>query len=223
MERFPDIFKAKCLPNDPFDPEMEPGLVRMIVIPDIIGRFPFNPYQPKVPAEKLVEIRQYLEQYMPPFATLEVRNPRYLQVNVRVAVKFREGLNEGFYRAQLEDDLRRFLAPWAYQEGQDIVLGGKIYGNVIVNYIEERPYIDYVGRINLYQSTDGKNFLDSRQFNSREIVVQSDDPDVVLVSALHHEVEIIQEDTFRRELLRGIGHARIDVDFYVGSEEEEIQ
>ncbi|HHG86054.1 MAG TPA: hypothetical protein ENJ82_15000, partial [Bacteroidetes bacterium] len=190
LERFPDIFKAKCLPNNPYDPEMEPGLVRMVVIPDIIGRFPFNPYQPKVPAEKLVEIREYLEAYMPPFAHLKVLNPRYLQVNVRVAVGFRTGYNEGFYKAQLEEDLRHFLAPWAYQEGEDIVLGGKIYANVIVNFIEERPYIDYVGRIDLFQSSDGKNFLDSNVFGKNENLVKTDEPDVVLVSALHHEVEV---------------------------------
>ncbi|MEM6272185.1 MAG: baseplate J/gp47 family protein [Bacteroidota bacterium] len=223
LERFPDIFKAKCLPNNPYDSEMEPGLVRMVVIPDIIGRFPFNPYQPKVPAEKLVEIREYLAGFMPPFATLNVVNPRYLQINVRVAVKFRTGYNEGFYKAQLEEDLRRFLAPWAYQEGEDIVLGGKIYANVIVNFIEERPYIDFVGRINLFQSSDGKIFVDSALFRTGgpldADVVQADAPDIVLVSALHHDVEIITEGSFRKELEQGIGHARVELDFYVGANE----
>jgi hypothetical protein len=223
LEQFPDIFKAKCLPNNPYDPNMEPGLVRMVVIPDIIGRFPFNPYQPKVPAEKLVEIRQYLEGYMPPFAELQVVNPSYLQINVRVAVKFLDGYNEGFYKAQLEEDLRRYLAPWAYQEGEDIVLGGKIYANVIVNFIEERPYIDFVGRINLFQSSDGKKFQDSALFNKPgdqdANVVRADAPEMVLVSALHHDVEVISEGSFRKELEQGIGHARIEVDFYIGSSE----
>lgn len=220
LEQFPDIFKAKCLPNNPYDPQMEPGLVRMVVIPDIIGRFPFNPYQPKVPAEKLVEIREYLEEYMPPYAELQVVNPSYLQINVRVAVKFLDGYNEGFYKAQLEEDLRRYLAPWAYQEGEDIVLGGKIYANVIVNFIEERPYIDFVGRINLFQSSDGKKFQDSSLFNKPgdqdANVVRADAPEMVLVSALHHDVEVISEGSFRKELEQGIGHARIEVDFYIG-------
>ena len=215
LEAFPDVHKVKCLSSNYDRPSEAPGTVTMIVIPDIIGRFPFNPYQPKVPAEKLVEIKDYLQRYMSPFAQLSVKNPRYLQVEVRVAVKLRPGYSEGYYKAQLEDDLRRYLAPWAYKEGRDIVFGGKLYANVIVDYIERRPYIDYIGRINLFQSEDGKNFRDARLFNRGENMVKADEPDIVLVSAVHHQIEIIKEGEFQEILPEGIGHARIEVDFYV--------
>lgn len=215
LERFPDVHKVKCLSANYENPNETPGLVTMVVIPDIIGRFPFNPYQPKMPAEKLVEIKEYMAQFMSPFATLQVKNPRYLQVNVRVAVKLHAGYSEGFYKSQLEDDLRRYLAPWAYKEGRDIVFGGKLYANVIVDFIERRPYIDYIGRINLYQSDDGKNFRDARLYNQGENMVRADAPDIVLVSAVHHQVELIREGEFQEELPAGIGNAHIEVDFYV--------
>lgn len=222
LEAFPDVHKVKCLSANYDRPNEAPGSVTMIVIPDIIGRFPFNPYQPKMPAEKLVEIREYLQRFMSPFAKLSVKNPRYLQVNVRVAVKLRAGYSEGYYKAQLEDDLRRYLAPWAYKEGRDIVFGGKLYANVIVDYIERRPYIDYIGRINLFQSEDGKNFRDARLVNRGENMVRAEEPDIVLVSAVHHQIELIKEGEFQEELPAGIGNARIEVDFYV-SENTDIE
>ena len=51
------------------------------------------------------------------------------------------------------------INPWAYEEGADVVIGGKIYANSIVDFLDRRPYVDYVAHIRLFTSEDGVEFL----------------------------------------------------------------
>jgi hypothetical protein len=67
------------------------------------------------------------------------------------------GKDPGFYSNQLEEDIRRFLSPWAYEEGQDITFGGKIYRSEILAFIEGRDYVDYVINFQLYHRFPGPN------------------------------------------------------------------
>ena len=45
---------------------------------------------------------------------------------------------------QLSLDIEQFLCPWAFEDGSDIEFGGKISKSVVLNFIEERHYVDYV-------------------------------------------------------------------------------
>jgi hypothetical protein len=216
LEQFPGIYKVKCIPGAFSGSPGEGGRVEVIVIPDIKGKLPFNPFQPKNPANTIQEIQQYLEGRVPAFATVKVKNPSYLQVKTRFAVKIKAGYNAAFYAARLEAELKRYLAPWAYQEGADLVLGGRIYASVLVNFIAERPYVDYVAGMKLFQSEDGNQFIDVRTLNAGENFVQAAKPDVILVSALEHEIDLITDKGFEEEDFSGIDYMRIGLDFKVG-------
>jgi len=216
LEEFPSVYKVKCIPSQSDDPSAEPGQVDVVVIPDIKGKLPFNPFQPKVPTETILQIQQYLEQRTTAFTIVKVKNPSYLQVQVRTAVKFKTGYNEGFYTRQLEDELKKYLAPWAYDKGSDILIGGRIYANVIVSFLAERPYIEYVAGIKLFESRDGISFIDSRILNNGESAIRAASPDMILVSALKHYVDLITEDGFEENDFTGINYMRIGLDFVVG-------
>lgn len=216
LEQFPSVYKVKCLPAELSINASVAGRVDVVVIPDIRGKLPFNPFQPKVPPETIKDIQQYLEQRMPAFSNLKVKNPSYLQVKVRFAVKIKSGYNEDFFTRRLEEELRRYLAPWAYDDGADITIGGKIYANVIVNFLAEKSYVEYVAGIKLFQSEDGKVFRDVRTINNGENVVYAQQPDVILVSALEHEIDRIMEEGFEEENFTGINYMKIGLDFVVG-------
>jgi hypothetical protein len=132
--------------------------VRIIVIPDIRQRRPFDPYEPKVPAETLREMEEFLGSRCAASARVRVQNPRYLTIKLRFGVRFHRGYNPGFHVKRLNDELQRFLAPWAFDNSADIVLGGGIDANAIVHFVEQRPYVDYLARMNLTLSTDGSVF-----------------------------------------------------------------
>ena len=89
---------------------------------------------------------------------VRVKNAHYVQVKLRFAVRFLPGYNEGYFKQYLNDELNRFMSPWAFEEGAEIEIGGRIYANVIINFIEERPYVDYVAEVKLFSSADGRTF-----------------------------------------------------------------
>ena len=62
------------------------------------------------------------------------------------------GFDETYYTNQLRLEITRYLSPWAFPGGGSPSFGGKIFKSVLINFVEERPYVDYV--------TDFKLFLE---------------------------------------------------------------
>jgi hypothetical protein len=211
LERFPEVYKAKCLPANLDDP----GRVVVVVIPDVRHRFPFDPFEPKAPANLLAEIEEYLTAAAPAVASIAVRNPHYVAVKVRFSVRFSSRGNEGYYRQVLNDELNRFLSPWAYEEGADIAIGGRIYANSIIDFLDRRPYVDYVADLKLFASDDGEHFLPVTAAGEGGYAVTCERGDGVLVAARKHEIDLIPEAGYEEVLARGINYMRIELDFIV--------
>jgi hypothetical protein len=215
LERFPEVYKVKCLPAPPEDP----GRVEVVVIPDIRQKRPSNPFEPRAPSDLLDKIATYLADYSPAWAEVHVKNAHYVPVRVRVAVRFQPGYNAGFYRQTLHDELNRFLSPWAYEEGAEIEIGGRVYANVIVNFLETRPYVDYVAHIRLSRSENrGQTFQPVEPSATEGYWVQTDRPDGILVAAQQHEIDIIPEAGYDAYVFTGIGYMQIGWDFIVGGD-----
>ena len=225
LENFPDIFKARCIPARVQNDTHKPGDFTLIVIPDIRNRIPFAPYAPKVSRAQLNQITQRVNQHKTLSAAVTVKNPFYIQVEVRLSVRFKQNQNERYYKHQLNEELKRFLSPWAYDEGADIIIGGKVYANNIIHFVEQRPYIDYVSNIKLFYRKDGdKNFsykvpppIDSAEGYFIDSVndIEGQPHDGVLVAAEEHIIDTISEGGYQEETLSGIGHMKVEYDFQV--------
>jgi hypothetical protein len=216
LDRFPEIHKVKCVPGDFLGNTENYGKVDVIVIPDIKGKLPFNPYQPKVAADLLLQVQEYISQRTPAFADVHVKNATFVQVKTRFTVKFNERGNEQYLIKKLEDELKRYLAPWAFDDGADITLGGKIYASMLVNFIAERSYVDYVAGIKLFRSDDGLHFIESKPVEGSESSVTVDRPDIVLVSAMQHEIDVVSDKGFVEKDFTGINYMKVELDFVVG-------
>nr|VFJ43043.1 MAG: Baseplate J-like protein [Candidatus Kentron sp. DK] len=214
LERFPEIYKVKCLPAG----SEEPGAVRVVIIPDIRNRLPFNPFEPKAPTDLMADIQSWLADKVPAFADVTVKNARYVAVKTRFGVRFRAGYNAGYYRQVLNDDLNRFLSPWAYTEGGDVVIGGRIYANSLIDFIERRPYVDYVAQIKLFRSENGEDFKlvpASSDDTAPGYWVESEWDDGVLVAARNHEIDLIAETGYEAVSFSGIGYMKVELDLVV--------
>ena len=220
LERFPEIYKAKCLPAQAGEngagqgQGQEPGEVTVIVIPDIRNQIPFDPFEPKAPARTIAAIADHLRGHVPAWARVEVRNAHYIAIRVRASVRFRAVHDEGFYKKTLEEDINRFLSPWAYEDGQDITIGERIYANSIIDFIERRPYVDYVLAITLFRSDDGVHFTEVAP-SEHGYYVATGRPDGVLVAARRQEIHI---GTGAKPIERpavGINHMTMGLDFSV--------
>jgi hypothetical protein len=218
LDEFPQIFKAKCLPaRNTTEPGAwsELGKVELIVIPDIKKLLPSDVFSPKAPANLLADIEGFVSARAPGSARVEVRNARYVAVLVRLGVRFRKGLDEGNARERLQQDLVRFLSPWAFDEGTDVAIGGKIYANSIVDFVDRRDYVDFVAEIRLFRSVDQDDFVLAPP-STDDYHVATSRPDEVLVSAPRHLIEVISEDGYQASSFTGINYMRIELDFIVG-------
>ncbi|MDU9050633.1 MAG: baseplate J/gp47 family protein [Candidatus Electrothrix sp. Rat3] len=199
LERFPQIYKVKCIPAN----ESRPGTVEIVVIPDIRNRLPADPFEPKAPANLLEDIQSYIEAMAPDSANIVVKNANYVPFLVRMGVRFRQGYEEGYHIDRLQDKLNRFLAPWAYTEGADIVFGGKIYASSIIDFVERLPYVDYLAQLNLFPTglREGENSISAKESAD------------VLVPERKHFIDAIPEGGYQF----GINHMMIGLDFQVAS------
>jgi len=216
LEKFPQLYKVKCLRADPNVQRDHPGRIELIVIPDIRNRLPFNPFEPKAPVDLLRDIEAFLQDKTPPFATVRVRNAHYVPVMVRCGVRFRSGSDEGYCRKRLNEELNRFLSPWAYDEGADIVIGGSIYANSIIDFLDGRDYVDYLAEFKLFSSQDdGQSFNVVPEGDSYHVRAQSQGD--VLVAARKHVFDVISQADYRVERLTGINYMKIELDFVVAA------
>lgn len=211
LEAFPEVYKVQCLRAAP----STPGELRVVVIPNIEGKLPSDPFAPKAPADLLLRIQRFLDARAPLGATVRVQNARYVPVRARVFVRFREGYNPGVYIETLNEAINRFLSPWAYGEVGEIVIGGQLHANVLVNFIETQPYVDYVARPQLFRfREDGSLNFDMATKTGGEWVetILSDE---VLVAAREHEINLLSDDKFGSRINEGISVWVIGVDFEV--------
>ncbi len=213
LERFPEIYKARCLPAR----KDAPGKVEIVVIPDIRRLKPSDPFEPKAPSSLLAEIEAYLRDKTPAFVTVKVRNPRYVHVRVRLAVRFASEGNDDFYKRQLNDDLNRFLSPWAFDEGEDITLNGKIYANSLIDFVDRRDYVDYVAGVKLFTSRDGGARYQPADDpdDDGSYFVDAKSADVVLVAARSHVIHVLHDAVYEEERMSGIGYMMVDLDLQV--------
>jgi hypothetical protein len=174
LDRFPGIYKVKCITHtDPnclcrpevsslqttadtaaaadlakvsvcCGPQIAPGHVLIIPIADLKNRNAVNPLQPKTSRRTLLEIQDYLSRRSSPFVKIRVKNPLYEQVLVVFRVQFLAGNDKGYYLKKLNEELVQYLTPWAFDEKVEVSFVQKIYASAIINFIEKRPYVDFI-------------------------------------------------------------------------------
>jgi hypothetical protein len=154
LEEFPSVYKAKCInhtgliktksPDELRYTETLPGHVTIVTIPDLRNYTFRNPLRPYTSIGLLTNIKTFLSKLVSPFVKLHVVNPRFEEVQFEFTVKITPPLDEAFFVKQLSLDIEQFLCPWAYSFDRDIEFGGKISKSVVLNFIEERFYVDHV-------------------------------------------------------------------------------
>lgn len=162
LEAFPQIHKVKCLSHtkvvpDPDDPlktvysELAPGYVTVITIPDLKARNDANPLRPYTSAAILSQVQEFLRARTTCHATVIAANPLFEEMRLEFTATLREGYNDAvFYRKLLQDEITQFLTPWAFGGTTDIQFGGKVYKSALIDFVEERPYIDFLVDVKLF-------------------------------------------------------------------------
>ena len=179
LQEFPAIHKVKCLNHSSETSFLAPGNVLLVVIPDIVSKNVFDIYQPRVSKATLNAVQDHVSRLNSLHVTARVINPDYEEVTVDLKAKFKAGFDESYYLRVLNDDITRFLSPWAFESTADIQFSVTLHRSFIINYIEKLNYVDYVEDVKLVKG--GEISLTS---------VTPSSPKAILVSAKQHHLSI---------------------------------
>lgn len=155
LERFPDVFKVKCLAHTDETGTRRAGHTAVVVVPNLRRGGSTNPLEPRAGEVLLGQIDQYLRGLTTPFAALHVIRTAFERLRIEAKVIFNRGRDPGYFAAVLNEDLRRFLSPWAFEEGEDILFGTRIYRSEILAFIESRDYVDHIIGLRMYHQHAG--------------------------------------------------------------------
>ena len=155
LERFPEVFKVKCLAHTDESGRRRAGHIAVVVVPNLRRAGGTNPLEPRAGEVLLGQIDQYVRGLTTPFAALHVIRPAFERLRVEAKVVFKRGRDPGYFATVLNEDLRRFLSPWAFEEGEDILFGTRIYRSEILAFIESREYVDHIIGLRMYHRHAG--------------------------------------------------------------------
>lgn len=182
LEQFPAIYKVKCINRAGFVEEKGvtsfcenyPGHVTVVTLPDLSKSAQTNPLRPYTPIGTLVDIEAFLKGVCNPFVTLHVRNPQFEEIQLEFAVIFRPHMDEAYHLNLLNDDIERFLCPWAFDTSTQIAFGGTMQKSTLIDFIDELPYVHVVSAFKMHHLIrDERNAIQSAHYDVEEVVATS--------------------------------------------------
>lgn len=161
LQNFPQIHKVKCINHTTLKQtsqaysELKPGDVMIVTVPDLSLVTGANPLLPFTSVGLLNDIQNYVKPLCTPFVHLHVCNPLFEAVQFDFNVYFiNNNSNSTYFQQQLNTDIQKFLMPWAFgSNAADIEFGGKIEKSVVLNFVQERPYVDFVTCFKMFKYT----------------------------------------------------------------------
>ncbi|MES3020481.1 MAG: baseplate J/gp47 family protein [Pseudomonadota bacterium] len=196
LEAFPQIYKVKCLNHTQYQPdgsgtgiyrELAPGHVTIVTVPDHQFQNLRDPLRPYTSLDLLQQVETFLRRRSPCFVKLHVRNPQFEEVRLAFKVRLVDGVDESYHVRLLQEEITRFLSPWAFPGGAAPSFGGKVHKSVLINFVEERPYVDYLTDFQLFHDIGGVRGTSDLNEVAGSLAVS------ILVSApaIRHAVEVL--------------------------------
>ncbi|MCB0639720.1 MAG: baseplate J/gp47 family protein, partial [Lewinella sp.] len=122
LQAFPQIHKIKCLNHLRFEPatptpiyrELAPGHVTIIGVSDVRNQNGVDPLRPYLSLADLESMEDTLRGLTSCFVRLHLRNPIFEPVLASFKVRLFPGYDETFYEQLLNEEIIRFMSPWAF-------------------------------------------------------------------------------------------------------------
>jgi hypothetical protein len=155
--------------------------VLVIVVPDLKNKNAMDPLQPKVDADTISRITEFVRRRAGMQVRVKVKNPRYQRIQLDFKVRFRTGYEFNHSSGEVKKELIGFLSPWVVDTARDISFGGKIYKSVLLDFVEEMASVDYVTDFKMYSYIESQAEIDVNE-------AYPETPDAILVSDYTHIV-----------------------------------
>lgn len=194
LANFPAVFKVKCL-NNYYNGNFAVGHVTIVPVCDLRNNDTSNVdlLFPRASYVLLTSIKRFLAARTSPFVKIHVINPVLDRILISCKVKFKKGVDKGFYLKQLNADIVRFLTPWANTDIKMLSFSSKVYRSSVTNFIDKRPYVDFVTDVEMFQYVEkDKGFytLPNGTISLKETAFTT--PHSILVSEQEHNIKLIE-------------------------------
>jgi hypothetical protein len=70
-------------------------------------------------------------------------------VDFCLKIRLLKGKDENYYKEQVREDIRKFLAPWAVGDYYKLTFGQCVYRSDIIQFLETREYVDFIGDLRM--------------------------------------------------------------------------
>ena len=166
--------------------EVKPGYVSIITIPSQQNHNDANPLKPYTQQSTLTNIENFLRKRISCFVNLRACQPQFEEVRLEFTLTlFDQYKDFTFYSDQLKEEITQFLSPWAFGNTSTIDFGGKIYKSVLINFIEERYYVDFITEVKMFVTVDDTT---NESDNMEEISASTARSILVSVPASKHKI-----------------------------------
>lgn len=163
LDAFPEISKIKCIPHTKMCRDAQgnitqlqsPGWVTLAVIPQIDNYPADERFSPKVSRIILERVSEYLRTRTSVFAKVQVINPVYQPISFKGNIRLRPGRDANFYQKTLISEVQAYLSPWINSGSQNIIFGGTLMMSSVLQFIENRDYVDYVTDFTMFLNNGG--------------------------------------------------------------------
>ncbi len=217
LHKFPEVYKAACLPNMNSQNLDAPGSVLVVVTP--YSNKISNSKEPIASSELLYQIKNYVQSFISPFVKLEVRNPSYERIRIICSVKFIDGYNYGFFLQKLNEELNSYLSNNIIFDQPNVALGGKINTSDILSFMRTLPYVDFITRFSMVQAARDFSghyvLLDTAREGNHKAFLQASKPWSVLVPDTEHQIAVLSDKLEERSLQAGIDILKLGQDFII--------
>jgi len=165
LEAFPEVMKVKCFNGiSSTEDAIRPGHVLIVVVPQAAQDLAASCRGEMLGSQLLDRIRNHVNRLCSPFATIEVRNPRYERVQVRCSVKFADAVSDGVNIKRLNQHICDYICPWKpsgytarfgwgiRQQDIESSILGLDYVEMVTNFSMLHITVDNQGRYSLFDT-----------------------------------------------------------------------
>ena len=196
LEAYPEIYKVKCLNHTRIGGslsegnliynEIAPGHVSVITIPNLSERNDTDPLKPYTKKSTLNSIKEFLEDRSSCHVNIHTAQPDFEEVKVKCTIWLhKEYTDVNYYKEVIQEALLQYLSPWAFEDQAELEFGGSIHESVLIDFIEELPYVDYLKDFKLTHILSNGEIRDVK-----EVVASTARSVLVSVPADEHDLEV---------------------------------
>lgn len=205
LEEFPEIYQVKVQNHTEYTGNLEeyralaPRHATVVLVANVQNKNALDPLRPKASVSLISNVQESLSKINSAGVFLHVVNPVYEELQVKTKVKFLAGVDRSLFAKKLEDELKAFLSPWAFEGVESFNFTGNIHGSVILHFIEKLSYVDYLTCFELYHIV--KNPIDGSIISKEKVEEAQGSTGISLLGSTgnidtygDHIIEILETD-----------------------------